>query len=116
LSRTTTAGATSAAFTSGAAPYWVRLVRSGSTFTAYRSPDGITWKQSGSSTISMTATVYIGLAVCSKNTTTLNTSTFTNVSVTGATGAATLSSLTLTPSSKADKSLTWAEELDALLI
>ena len=38
---------TDAAGTTGdsgpAAPYWVKLVRSGSTITGYRSPDGINW-------------------------------------------------------------------------
>ena len=29
------------------APYWVKLVRSGSTFTGYRSPDGANWTQQG---------------------------------------------------------------------
>ncbi len=82
--RRTSAGAVSD-HTAGArvtAPYWVRLVRSGSIFTAYSSPDGATWTQIGTATISMTATVYIGLTVTAHNNSALNTSTFTNVSVT----------------------------------
>ena len=84
--RRTSAGGTSV-HTPGAratAPYWVRLTRSGSTFTAYSSPDGATWTQIGTATFSMTANVYIGLAVTAHNNAALNTSTFTNVTVTSA--------------------------------
>src|SRR5574343_117363 len=81
--RLTTGGSTSS--TSGAAvqaPYWVRLQRSDSTFSAYYSADGNSWTQLGSSeTISMATSVYIGLAVTSHNTSVLNTSTFDNVSL-----------------------------------
>ena len=63
------------------APYWVRLVRSGSNFTAYRSPDGVTWTLVGSVSMTMSNTAYIGLAVTSRDNSTLNTSTFDNVSV-----------------------------------
>ncbi len=67
----------------GSAPYWVRLVRSGNLFTAYRSTDGTNWVQVGSSiSISMSANVYIGLAVTSHNNSASCTSTFDNVSVT----------------------------------
>jgi hypothetical protein len=65
----------------GTAPYWVRLVRSGSTFTGYRSPDGATWTLMGSVSIPMNTTVYVGLAVTSHNAAALTTSTLTNVSV-----------------------------------
>ncbi|MBN1311847.1 MAG: DUF4832 domain-containing protein, partial [Anaerolineae bacterium] len=37
----------------GSAPYWVRLVRSGNTFTGYRSTNGTSWTQVGSESISM---------------------------------------------------------------
>ena len=37
--------------TSGSAPYWVKLVRSGNTFTGYCSPNGTTWTQLGSTTL-----------------------------------------------------------------
>jgi len=60
----------------------VKLVRKGSTFTSYRSADGVTWQFMGSNTIAMTATIYVGLVVCSHNATVLNTSTFDHVSLT----------------------------------
>ena len=63
------------------APYWVRLVRSGSTFTGYCSPDGSTWTTVSSTNISMAASVRVGLPVCSHDNTQLNTSTFDNVTV-----------------------------------
>jgi hypothetical protein len=62
------------------APYWVRLTRVGSTFTGYKSTDGITWTTVGSQTITMGATVYIGLAVTSHLDGTIASATFDNVS------------------------------------
>jgi regulation of enolase protein 1 (concanavalin A-like superfamily) len=67
---------------SGVAPYWVKLVRAGNTFTGYKSPDGVNWTFVGSDTISMATNAYVGLAVTSHSTTKLCTSTYTNVSVT----------------------------------
>ena len=60
---------------------WLRLQRSGNTFTAYTSPDGSTWTEVGSVTVDMTASATTGMFVCSHNNTELNTSTFDNVSV-----------------------------------
>jgi hypothetical protein len=79
--RASTGGSTSAT-TSGSATTpkaWVRLVRSGSTLYGYKSTDGVTWKQVTSSSITMAANIYVGLAVASGSTTSLNTSTFSNV-------------------------------------
>jgi hypothetical protein len=67
------------------APYWLKLVRAGGTFTAYASPDGVAWSPVGSSvSVAMTGTVYIGLASCSRVSTLLNTATFTDVAVSNA--------------------------------
>lgn len=67
----------------GTRPVWLRLVRAGSTFTASHSPDGVNWTQILSPvTVNMNATVYVGLAVTSHVAGTLNTSTFTNFTVT----------------------------------
>ena len=63
------------------APYWVRLLRQGSMFVAYESPDGQTWKEIGSQSIAMAATVYVGLAVTSHNTTALTTASISGVTV-----------------------------------
>lgn len=48
-------------------PRWLKLVRSGSTFTGYQSGDGTTWALVGSTTVSMTAAVQVGLAVGSQS-------------------------------------------------
>jgi len=81
--RTTTGGSTSAqSLTGKTLPYWVKLTRSGNTFTAAASPDGVSWMQVGTPrTISMAAAVYIGLAVSSGQNSTLATGTFSNVSL-----------------------------------
>jgi photosystem II stability/assembly factor-like uncharacterized protein len=63
-------------------PYWVRLVRVGNNFSAYRSPDGVNWTQLGATqTIAMNSTVYFGLANTSASSTQVNLSHFTNVSI-----------------------------------
>jgi hypothetical protein len=61
------------------APYWVKLVRSGSTFTGYRSPDGVTWTELGTETFTMASSAYIGLAVTAHNNSSLCTAMFDNV-------------------------------------
>ncbi|HVZ19894.1 MAG TPA: putative Ig domain-containing protein [Vicinamibacterales bacterium] len=64
------------------APYWVRLVRAGSTFTAYASVDGATWTTVGSETIAMGTTIDVGLVVSSHENGVLATATFDHVTVT----------------------------------
>jgi regulation of enolase protein 1 (concanavalin A-like superfamily) len=72
---------------SGAPPGWVRLVRAGDRFDAYRSADGVSWTAIGSDTIPMADTVYVGLAVTSHNTITSVTSVITNVRISGTTSS-----------------------------
>ena len=81
LWRTTTGGTASSTTVSGiAAPYWLKVTRSGSTFTAYRSSNGTTWTQMGAAqTISMASSVYIGLIDCSHNSGVWSSGTITNV-------------------------------------
>jgi fibronectin type 3 domain-containing protein len=64
-------------------PQWFKLVRVGNAFTGYVSPDGVAWTTVGSRTITMPSTIYVGMSVCSRNTMTLNTSTFDNVTAPG---------------------------------
>jgi hypothetical protein len=68
---------------SGKAPYFVKLTRSGHTFTASRSTDGTSWTVVGSETIAMPSTIYMGLAVSSHVTSTVATATFASVAATG---------------------------------
>src|SRR5207244_8973423 len=44
-------------------PTWVKLTRSGSTFTGSYSADGVTWTQLASTNITMNASAKTGLAV-----------------------------------------------------
>ncbi|MCR6630369.1 MAG: DUF1349 domain-containing protein [Magnetospirillum sp.] len=62
-----------------ALPRWVRVTRTGNTFTSYISSDGTTWTSIGSATITMGTNVLIGLVTCSHANSTLATGTFTNV-------------------------------------
>ena len=67
--RAATNGATaSAGSRAGVAPAWVRLQRSGNTFTASTSVDGATWTPIGTATIAMAADISVGLAVTSHDT------------------------------------------------
>lgn len=84
--RTNASGATTSSFTASlTAPYWVKMVRIGNTFTGYRSPDGNTWTQQGTITFPMASTAYVGLAVTSHDNTQLATATFDHVTVNGVT-------------------------------
>jgi len=73
------------------APYWVKLVRQGDTFTSYRSPDGSTWTQINTDVVTMPGTVYVGLSVSAHNDSgPLCTAVFQDVSVSYAEPATTL--------------------------
>jgi regulation of enolase protein 1 (concanavalin A-like superfamily) len=65
----------------GVAPGWVRLVREGSLFSAYQSQDGSQWTLIDTDIIAMPATVYVGLAVTSRNTAAAATATLSNVTI-----------------------------------
>jgi hypothetical protein len=62
-------------------PYWVRLVRRGSTITAYKSADGVTWVQTGSENFELGPRIYVGLGVTSSEKSGANAAVFDNVSV-----------------------------------
>jgi hypothetical protein len=68
----------------GAAPVWLRLVRTGSTFKTFTSPNGTTWTPINTSTVTMPATINVGLAVNSHvaSTPTLAAGVFDSVTVT----------------------------------
>jgi hypothetical protein len=79
--RSSTGQGSSSTHASGSAPEWVKLVRSGNTFTGYLSKDGKNWSKVSSSTVSMNSTVEIGLAVTAHHNGLLETAKFSNVSV-----------------------------------
>jgi regulation of enolase protein 1 (concanavalin A-like superfamily) len=78
--RTTTGGvSTSTTGPATAAPRWVRLSRSGQTISAFVSTDGVSWTRVGQDSFSMAATVWVGLAVSSHDSSTLATATFDQI-------------------------------------
>ncbi len=89
--RTSTGGSTSA-YTPNTgtsfSPMWLRITRSGNSFTAYKSTNGVTFTKFGSTlSVSMGTNIYVGLVCSSVNQGVqdgaLNTCTFSNVTLTG---------------------------------
>jgi hypothetical protein len=70
--------------------YWVKLERIGNIMTGYVSQDGTNWAATDVGRIDAPVpnTIYVGLVVCSHANGTLNTSTFSNVQITGGNGGA----------------------------
>jgi hypothetical protein len=64
-----------------AAPWWLRLVRTGNVFAAYDSPDGVNWRSLGTQTVVMASDVYVGFALTSHNSAATASATFTQFSV-----------------------------------
>lgn len=81
--RTAPSGSTTTSNLNGAAaPYWVKLVRTGNTLQAYKSANGTSWTQiTPSATVVMANPIDIGLAVTSGTTSAALTATFDNVSI-----------------------------------
>jgi regulation of enolase protein 1 (concanavalin A-like superfamily) len=61
---------------------WVRLVRQGNTFTGYYSTDGVTWTTMQSLTMTLPATLDLGMAVCSHTNAQTATATFRHFNLT----------------------------------
>lgn len=70
----------------GAAPYWVRLVRAGSTVTGYASPNGVAWTRADSITFSpaLPTNVYVGIALTAHNNAAFNTAAIDKIRAVGA--------------------------------
>ncbi len=67
-------------------PYWLKIERKGTVLTSYTSQDGTSWSPTVSSDFgNLPPTVYVGLFVCSGNSTP-NTATFANLAFTGGAG------------------------------
>ena len=75
--RSSTGGTTSSTTSTLGTPpnVWTRLVRTGNTLYGYRSTDGTNWTQVNSRSITMATNIYVGLAVASGSSNTLNTAT-----------------------------------------
>ncbi|HEV2437778.1 MAG TPA: cellulase family glycosylhydrolase [Verrucomicrobiae bacterium] len=63
------------------APVWLKLARSGSSFTGYYSTDGSNWTLVGGQSVLLNNTVMAGFDVTAHNNSALNTATFTNFSL-----------------------------------
>jgi len=82
--RSADAGTTSTTTVSGiVAPVWLKLIRSGDVFSAYRSTDGITWFSVGSQTITMPASIFVGTGITSGSTSSLGSVTTSDVEAGG---------------------------------
>jgi hypothetical protein len=81
--RSSTGGGCGYAQTTGiTAPVWLKLVRSGNSFSAYYSTNGTSWTQVGSTqTITMATSALAGLAVTSHNASALTTAVVDHVSL-----------------------------------
>lgn len=116
--RTSTGGTTTATGT-GATNFpnqYLRLARVGNVFTTYTSTDGVNWTSFGSVTMSLGSTVYVGLATCSKNSTTAATASYRGYGNTGSvitnptdTAPATPTSLAASANTPTSVALTWAD-------
>jgi hypothetical protein len=75
---------------SSVSSYWVKLERIGNIITGFISPDGTNWAATDVGRIDAPVpdTIYVGLVVSSFVNGTLNTSTFSNVQITGGDGGA----------------------------
>ncbi len=62
-------------------PYYLRLVRSGETFTGYVSQTAGNWNEVGATTIAMNETIYVGLATTSHDTDISTNAVYKNVRV-----------------------------------
>ncbi len=103
--RTSLNGATSSMTASGVtAPQWVKLTKMGSNFTAFYSSDGMNWLPvCGPQPIpAITGNILAGLTVSSGVSGTLNTSTFSNVSLASNTAPTVAAGATAFPSPAAD--------------
>jgi regulation of enolase protein 1 (concanavalin A-like superfamily) len=83
--RTTTGGgSTRTSGGAGTAPGWVRLIRKGNVFSAYRSTNGTSWAGMGTATFAMNETVYVGIAVTSNTVAAATTAVVDNLRLTWA--------------------------------
>jgi regulation of enolase protein 1 (concanavalin A-like superfamily) len=82
-SRSSAGGGTALSTVGGiAAPYWLKLQRTGDAFTPYQSVDGNTWTQTAAPvTLSLPTTCYVGFAATAHNNTLLTAAQFDHISL-----------------------------------
>ena len=84
LQRTAFNGSAVTTTGSGTAPYWLRISRTGNTFTSSISANNSTYTTLGTASIAMTGPIYVGFAVSSRSTTALCSAVFDSVTATPA--------------------------------
>jgi ABC-type transport system involved in multi-copper enzyme maturation permease subunit len=88
---------TDLAGTTGAAPRWLKLTRTGSTVVGYESTDGRSWQQVGSVTVALPRDAEIGLFVASPpDYRTTRTGSGSSITIAGTVGSAVFDSVTVT--------------------
>ena len=108
--RTTAGAGYSSLFgTAGVKNQWMRIARTGSTFTFSMSADGITWTSMGSATMAMTDPVRIGLVVNPDADNGFATGTFDNVSLSVASAPAAPTNVSASMLSDTVVSLRWTD-------
>ncbi|MHA3769942.1 protein kinase domain-containing protein [Verrucomicrobiota bacterium sgz303538] len=89
-SRAQTGGESTSSHEAGnALPHWLKLTRKGDKFTVSISPDGSKWKEFRTTTVSMKAEVYVGLALAAHNKNGMCSATFDYVQISGQPAVAT---------------------------
>jgi len=107
---------------SGGYPHYVRLVRQGDTFTSYASDTNGNWQLLGSRTISMSITIFVGLATSSHNDGVLGKVVYDDVQIIESASAAkstisTLQKMTLSPNPTSESiNMEFEESSEARLI
>lgn len=80
--RTESTGVTADHTAAATAPKWLKLIRSGNTFTGAISANGTSWQTVGSVQVPMTSKVYVGLALSNPGDDSRNKAVFGNVKIT----------------------------------
>ncbi len=107
--RATQGGASTQVLAVGAAPTWLKIARATNTFTAYSSPDGVSWTAVQGSSVSLPAlpgTMLAGLADTSHNTLLLSTVAYDTIVYGAGAPPPVVSSVVSTPS-WASASIAW---------
>jgi len=113
--RSSTGGGTVSSAASGvAAPVWVKLARTGNTFSGYYSANGSSWTLVGSATLSMASAEYVGVGISSHEFSTLCSATLDHVTAPGWAPALTTPPSGLTATAGVEKAtLKWAASSNA---
>jgi outer membrane protein assembly factor BamB len=108
--RSAQGGSSSQVLTAGTVPTYLQVARTSSTFTAYTSPDGVTWTAVPGSTVSLpalTGTILSGLAVTSHNVTLLSSVAFDSLTFGSSTPPPVISSVVVAPG-PSTATVTWS--------